>query len=163
MSAHQILTFAVVTLVSTACNPFHQRPAVEVTAQDATLNTRWHANLASPASLAGAVQMNGTASMAPSQDSTSTDVTLALANATPGGIHPWAVHWGQCGEGQDRGVFGASDAYKALTVESDGRATGIATVQLHTPSTGSYFVVVQASLANPETVVACGNLAPPTQ
>ena len=60
-------------------------------------------------------------------------------------------------------MFGASDAYKALTVESGGRATGIATVQLRTPNTGSHFVVVQASLANPETVVACGNLAPPTR
>jgi hypothetical protein len=29
------------------------------------LNSRWHANLATPANLAGAVQMNGSASMAP--------------------------------------------------------------------------------------------------
>jgi hypothetical protein len=29
--------------------------------------------------------------------------------------------------------------------------------------TGRYFVVVLASAANPETIVACGNLAPPTQ
>ena len=93
MSAHRILTFTIVTLISTACNPFHQRPAVEVTAHDATLNTRWHANLASPASLAGAVQMNGTASMAPSRDSTSTDITLALANATHSHFHAFGIDW----------------------------------------------------------------------
>jgi hypothetical protein len=134
-----------------------------VSAQDATLNTRWHANLASPASLAGVVQMNGPASMAPSPDSTSTDITIALANASPGGLHPWAVRRGQCGAGMSGGVFGPSEAYKVLKVESDGHANGTATVSLQTPRTGSYFVVVQASVANPETIVACGNLAPPTR
>jgi hypothetical protein len=31
------------------------------------------------------------------------------------------------------------------------------------PTSGNYFVTVSASAANAETVVACGNLAPPTQ
>ena len=161
MSTPRFLTAAVAVLLSSAC--FHQKPAVEVSTQDATLNTRWHANLASPASLAGAVQINGSASMAPSADSTSTDITLDLANAAPGGLHPWAVHRGQCGTGTDYGVYGQREWYPALTVGSDGRANGVAAVQLRTPRTGSYFVVVYASAANAETVVACGNLAPPTQ
>jgi hypothetical protein len=163
MYTHRFLTVTLTVFTSMACNPFHQSPVVQVSAQDATLNTRWHANLASPASLAGAVQMNGSASMAPSPDSTSTDITLDLANASPGGLHPWAVHWGQCGDGLDRGVFGPGEAYKPLKVESDGRANGTATVALRTPRTGSYFVVAYASVANPEMIVACGNLAPPTQ
>ena len=163
MSTHRLLTVTLTVLTSIACNPFHQSPVVQVSAQDATLNTRWHANLASPASLAGAVQMNGSASMAPSPDGTSTDVTLDLANASPGGLHPWALHRGQCGAGMNDGVFGPGEAYKPLTVESDGRANGTATVQLQTPKTGRYFVVVYASEANPEMIVACGNLAPPTQ
>ena len=50
MSTHRFLTVALSVLVSTAC--FHRDPAVEVSTKDATLNTRWHANLASPASLA---------------------------------------------------------------------------------------------------------------
>jgi hypothetical protein len=161
MSSHRILTVALSVLLSTAC--FHQDPVVEVSAQDATLNTRWHANLASPANLAGAVQMNGSASMAPSPDSTSTDITLDLANASPGGLHPWAIHRGQCGTGTDYGVFGPREAYPTLKVGSDGLAHGVATVSLRTPRTGNYFVAVYASVGNAETIVACGNLAPPTQ
>jgi hypothetical protein len=134
-----------------------------VSAKNATLNSRWHANLASPASLAGAVQMNGSASMAPSPNGSTTNITVDLANASPGGLHPWEAHFGQCGAGTDDGVFGVEDAYKPLKVESDGRATGTATVQLYTPKTGRYFVVVHASVANSETIVACGNLAPPTE
>ncbi|HET6946402.1 MAG TPA: hypothetical protein VFJ45_01165 [bacterium] len=161
MSPRLLITLAIV--LSAACGAFRQDPAVQVSAQDATLNSRWHANLASPASLAGAVQMNGSASMAPSPDGTGTEITLSLANASPGGVHPWAVHWGQCGSGMDDGVFGPSEAYDALEVESDGRATGTATVAVRTPRTGSYFVVVRASSANSGTIIACGNLAPPTQ
>lgn len=163
MPTHRMLTVTLALIASTACNPFHHAQAVHVSAQDATLNSRWHANLASPASLAGAVQMNGSASMAPSPTGTSTTITINLANASPGGRHPWAIHMGQCGAGMDSGVFGTSDAYKTLEVQSDGAATGAATVPLQTPSTGSYFAVVLASTANIETVVACGNLAPPTQ
>lgn len=163
MSTYRLLTVSLAILTSTACNPFRHDPAVSVSAQDAMLNSRWHANLASPASLAGAVQMNGSASMAPSADGNSTNVTLSLANASPGGLHPWAVHWGQCGAGMDDGMFGMSEAYNLLKVESDGHANGTATVPLQTPRTGRYFVVVQASAANSETIVACGNLAPPTQ
>ena len=163
MSPHRTLTFTLSLLAATACTSVRQAPAVQVSAADATLNSRWYANLASPGSLAGVVQMNGSASMAPSPDGASTDVTLSLANASPGGVHPWAVHWGQCGAGMDNGVFGRGETYRALEVDSDGHANGTAAVPLPTPATGRYFVVVLASAANPETIVACGNLAPPTQ
>ncbi len=33
---------------------------------------------------------------------------------------------------------------------------------MKTPSSGDYFAVIYASQANASTVVACGNLAPPT-
>jgi hypothetical protein len=155
-----MVTFAILT--SSACNPFHRAPAVTVSAENATLNTSWHANLASPATLAGAVQMNGSVSMAPGANRGSTDVTLNLANASPGGLHPWGVHTGQCGPGMDGGVLGPSDAYKQLKVESDGRANRTVTIGVQTPTSGSYFVVVFASVGNAETVVACGNFAPPT-
>ena len=167
MSTHRLLAVAVSAVLSAAC--FHQDPVVQVSAQDATLNTRWHANLASPADLAGIVQMKGSASMAPSPDSTSTNITIALANASPGGMHPWAVHRGQCGtrtdywNGTDDGIFGPSEAYATLEVGSDGLANGVATVSQQTPKSGEYFVVIYASVANADRIVACGNLAPPTQ
>jgi hypothetical protein len=161
MSKHPLFMLTVSAFALTACNPFRHEPAVEVSAVDVNLNARWHANLASPAELAGAVQMNGTASMAPGEKTGTTLVTLNLANATPGGVHPWQLGLGQCGA--EEGVFGTADAYQPVTVDRDGRASASATVPLETPTTGHYFVVVRASAANAETTVACGNLAPPTQ
>jgi hypothetical protein len=139
-----------------------QQAAVELSTGDAALNSRWHANLASPATLAGIVQMSGSASMAPASVG-STIVTLDLANASPGGVHPWEVRAGQCGSEYDGGVFGETDAYEPLEVGSDGQVRGSATVAMETPESGRYFVVVHASEVNSETVVACGNLAAPTR
>jgi hypothetical protein len=113
--------------------------------------------------LAGAVQMNGSASMAPTPDGSKTMVSIVLANASPGGHHPWSVQQGQCGTGADQGMFGKSDEYKTLDVASGGAAKGEASIPLVTPASGDYFVVVRASPLNWETVVACGNLAPPTR
>jgi len=152
-----LLALSTVTLV--ACNPFHHEDPVQVNTKDGTLNSRWHANLASPADLAGAVQMNGTASMAPA-GSQSTTVMLDLANATPGGHHPWALHRGQCGS--DQGLIGSAGAYPVAEVGHDGHATSSATLPIEAPTSGSYFVTVAASSANEAVVVACGNLAPPT-
>ena len=105
MSFHRFIPVIGTLLVGAACGSFRGDPAVAVTAEDATLNSRWHANLASPANLAGAVQMNGSASMAPGSGGSNTTITLNLANASPGGIHPWAAHRGQCGAGMDEGLL----------------------------------------------------------
>jgi hypothetical protein len=156
---HRLLMLAVSAFALASCNPFRNESAVEVSTKDENLNSRWHANLATPAELAGAVQMNGSASMAPGTTG-STMVVLNLANATPGGLHPWQLHRGQCGS--DEGVFGAADLYRAAKVGSDGHATSSANVPLITPTTGNYFVIVRASAANNAVTVACGNLAPPT-
>jgi hypothetical protein len=157
------LTVVLSVLATAACNPFHRGQAVQMSTEDATLNTRWHANLASPATLAGVVQMSGSASMAPDADNTHTTVTVDLANASPGGVHPWEAHMGQCGTGMDYGIFGLRDEYKPLEVDSDGHASAHATLALQTPRSGGYFVVVRASEANFGTIVSCGNLAPPTR
>jgi hypothetical protein len=163
MSTLRLLAVTLTLLATAACNPFNRGQAVEVTTADAMLNSRWHGNLASPASLAGAVQMSGSATMAPNADHRRTIVDLELANAAPGGLHPWELHRGQCGSSGDYGLVGPSDAYKALDVDSDGRATSEATIDMQTPTSGDYFAVVYASQANSRTVVACGNLAPPTR
>jgi hypothetical protein len=160
MSNHRLLMLAISAVALTACNPFRHEQAVQVSAKDENLNSRWHANLATPAELAGAVQMNGSASMAPGTKTGNTTVSLDLANATPGGLHPWQLHVGQCGS--DQGVFGSADAYQVAKVGRDGKATSTASVPIETPKTGSYFVIVRASAANDAMTVACGNLAPPT-
>jgi hypothetical protein len=161
MPGHRFLMLAVSAFALAACNPFHRKPAVEMSARDVNLNSRWHATLTSPSELAGAVQMNGSVSMAPGSNSGNTTVSLRLANAAPGGVHPWAVHRGQCGA--DQGVFGSSGAYEPIEIGDKGRASASATIPLETPETGAYFVSVQASAANGQTTVACGNLAPPTE
>jgi hypothetical protein len=152
-------------LALVACNPLRspmkQAPVVQVSARDANVNARWHGTLTSPSSLAGAVQMTGSVSMSPGSNSGNTNVALLLANASPGGLHPWQLHRGQCG--MDDGVFGTSDAYKTLKVDENGRASSTASVPLVMPSDGRYFVSVGASVANSEMIVACGNLASPTQ
>jgi hypothetical protein len=134
--------------------------AVEMSSADVNLNTRWNGTLASPPSLAGAVQMSGSASMAPSGDRM-THVRVDLANATPGGQHPWALHRGQCD--RDQGVVGERSAYNALKIDGDGRAQGSAEVDFHTPTSGSFSVWVMASEGNASMLVACANLAPPSR
>jgi hypothetical protein len=152
-------------LALVACNPFRspmkQDPVVRVTTNDANVNARWHGTLASPSNLAGAVQMTGSISMSPGSSAGNTSVALLLANASPGGLHPWQLHRGQCGT--DDGVFGTAAAYKTLKVDEYGRASSTANLPLVMPSDGRYYVSVGASVANAETIVACGNLASPTQ
>ena len=160
MRTARFLTLAAVAFVAWGCNPFHHQRAVEVSNGDVNLNSRWHANLATPAELAGAVQMKGTATMAPNASSGKTTVSLDIANAAPGGVHPWAVHRGQCGA--DDGVFGGAESYQPVKIEGDGHGSTVAVIPVETPTAGSFFVSVRASAANEETVVACGNLAPPT-
>ena len=148
-----------------ACNPFRsplkQDPVVRVTTNDANVNSRWHGTLTSPSNLAGAVQMTGQISMSPGGSPGNTSVALLLANASPGGLHPWQLHRGQCGTSD--GVFGTPEAYSTIKVDEFGRASSTANVPLVMPTDGRYFVSVGASAANPQTIVACGNLASPTQ
>lgn len=156
---------AVGTFSVLGCNPFRsplkQDPVVEVTRRDANVNARWHGTLASPSSLAGAVQMKGSVAMSPGSTSGNTRVTIELSNASPGGLHPWQLHRGQCG--MDDGVFGSASGYKSLKVDDEGKASDAVTLPMAMPVEGRFYVSVGASAANPETIVACGNLAPPTQ
>ena len=147
-------------VAAAACNPFHREPVSEVS-RDVNANSRWRASLVSPAALAGAVQMQGSASMQPTGNGQGTVLSVSLSNATPGGIHPWQVRRGQCGS--DQGAFSAGATYQPLKIGDDGRGETGVTVPGATPDSGEYFVTVSASAANPETVVACGNLAPPAR
>ncbi len=161
-SMRNLRSFALVAaaLALGACSVFQPKSAVKVSATDATLNSSWHARIASPSQLAGAVQMNGSASMAPGKKRETTLVLLKLGNTSPGGVHPWALHRGECGA--DEGVFGALEDYPSLRIGRDGTGSSSATITLDTPTDGNYFVSVQASPTNPELTVACGNLAAPT-
>lgn len=149
-------------LLLLACNAFGHKNAVEVDPKNAKLRTLWNASLATPADLAGAVQMQGHATMGPASSAERTRITIDLSNATPGGSHPWEVHQGQCG-GQDGGIVGASGDYQPLKIDDDGTAHRTADLDVAVPSSGTYYVAVHAATTNRETVVACGNFAPPVE
>lgn len=158
---HRVVT-GLLVLVSAACNPFRGPPAVEMGEPDAMLHERWNATLISPSNLAGVVEITGSASMAPTAGA-GTLISVDLANATPGGRHPWEASQGQCGSGGSQGALGSSSAYAPIEVDSDGHGHRTATLEVRTPEMGRYFVVVYASDANARTVIACGNLAAPSQ
>lgn len=155
--SHQSAVLAAVLALG-ACAGFHK--ADKVSPNDANLNSTWHASIASPTQLAGAVQMSGSASMAPGTKRGTTEVVIKLGNSSPGGLHPWSLHRGRCGA--DEGMLGTFDDYSPLKVRANGTADSHAVVKLDTPATGEFFVSVQASIMNRELIVGCGNLAPPT-
>jgi hypothetical protein len=149
---------AVSLLVGVACHGSVQiNPSPKI-----PTSSRWTGTLATPPNLAGAVQIHGTAWMAqPSMsDSAHTLISLQITNAASGGLHPWSIRQGTCGN--DQGEFGSERAYRPLHVGSDGTASATVTQNQPPPRTGSYFVQVVASPTNTGTVIACGNLAPPS-
>jgi hypothetical protein len=136
------------------------RGAVEINPKSEEVSSRWNARLATPAALAGAIQVQGNGWMGSDpKDSGQTRAEVEISNAAPGGVHPWHVHRGRCG--QDQGIVGPADAYKPLKVGGDGKADASALLPFPVPTAGSFFVNVHASAANMGAIVACGNLAPP--
>ena len=135
---------------------------VEIDPNRELVGSRWNAILATPAHLAGAVQVKGTGWMAGEEDDTTkTRAFVTVQNAVPGGEHPWHVHLGQCGA--DRGILGPPQAYEPLRVDGDGEAEASAELPVAEPMAGQYFINVHASRNNMGTIIACGNLAPPSR
>ena len=122
---------------------------------------RWTATLATPTQLIGASQVTGTGWMAADEDATQTRAVATIANATPGGEHPWHVHVGRCGS--NGAIVGDASAYRPLKVGGSGRAEASAKLNLPLPRSGEFYVNVHASATNLGTIIACGNLAPPTR
>ncbi|HEX2217877.1 MAG TPA: hypothetical protein VHG35_03685 [Gemmatimonadales bacterium] len=135
---------------------------VEIDPNRERVGSRWNAVLATPSQLTGAVQVKGTGWMAGVEDDTlKTLASVTIENAVPGGVHPWHIHVGQCGN--DRGILGPADAYEPLEVGGNGQAASTAELPIQVPSAGQYFVNVHASRNNMGTIIACGNLAPPSR
>ena len=82
MHNHRVLMLAVSAFALASCNPFRHEAAVQVSTKDENLSSRWHANLVTPAELAGAVQMKGSASMAPGTKTGNTTVSFDQARGS---------------------------------------------------------------------------------
>jgi hypothetical protein len=151
---------AVATITATAACSLFQKPATQIQPQDVPVNERWNATLATPSGLQGAVQLRGTGYLA--RDPKGSKAVIHVSNATPGGEHPWSVRAGLCGNA-DNPVFGDPSAYPNLKVDKDGTAQTSATLSAPFPTSGDYSLEVRASPTNVGTIIACGNLAPPSQ
>jgi hypothetical protein len=135
---------------------------VDIDPSREAVGTRWNAVLATSRQLAGAIQVKGTGWMAGDEgDTAKTRAAVMIENAVPGGEHPWHVHVGRCGT--DRGIFGPADAYQPLRVGGGGNAESEAELPVPVPTSGEYFINVHASAHNMGTIIACGNLAPPSR
>lgn len=154
----RIASLALLAFAGASCGG---RQPVEIN-PNAQLASRWNASLSTPAGLAGALQIRGGAWMGGDEKNTSeTEARVSISNAAPGGVHPWHVHRGQCGS--DQGILGPADSYKPLKVDGDGRAESTAKLSMPVPKSGDYYLNVHASAANMQTIVACGNFAPPSR
>lgn len=152
---------AFAALIAAALAACGKKP-VEINPTAEPIANRWNAVLATPPGLAGAIQVHGTGWMAPDpKDTLQTRAHVDITNAAPGGVHPWHVHRGQCGS--DLGILGPPDAYNQLKVGGDGKSSADAKLDVPMPKAGQYFINVHASSANMSTIVACGNLAPPSR
>jgi hypothetical protein len=157
MDTHRILVLAA-TAAMTSCGVLGGSSGQSVEAEVAP-QSRWQGTLNSPRNLTGAVALTGTVWMAPLPGSRGTHVSITIDNATPGGVHPWAVHIGRCGS--DDGVFGTSSGLEPLEVDRDGEASASGTLTVRPTEGENYFVSVLAAPSNRDLVVACANLAPP--
>jgi hypothetical protein len=135
--------------------------ASSINTDELGVGDRWNASLATPAELIGALQVTGTGWMATDENPDRTRAGASLLNATPGGEHPWHVHVGRCGS--NGSIVGEASAYRPLKVGGNGRAEASATLNMPLPRSGEFYVNVHASAANLGTIIACGNLAPPTR
>jgi hypothetical protein len=137
-----IVTLMALTATA-ACNPFASKSKVgQINPENSSANTAWNATLSTPSGMTGAVDVHGTATLA-AHGSGKSVATVTITNAAPGGVHPWHVYQGQCGGNGE--VVGSATAYPPLNVNGAGTATAVATLPLELPTSGSYYVAVNAS------------------
>ena len=156
MRKHSPIMLIFVMLGAAACHS--SKPTTQLKPSDAARRNEWKASLFTPSELAGVMQVRGTATWSPDGDAASL-VTVNMSNATSGGLHPWHIHRGRCGDNGP--VVGDAAAYKPLTVDEKGSAAATAHLNVAMPREGNYYVNVHALATNMATIISCGNLAPP--
>jgi hypothetical protein len=135
-----------------------KKPTTQLNAAESVRQYEWRGALSTPSELAGAMQVRGTGTWAREGENAS-HATVTISNATPGGIHPWHVHRGRCGDNGP--IVGDAAAYKPLAVDGNGNASSTARLKVTLPDSGTYYVNVHALATNMGMIISCGNLAPP--
>lgn len=98
----------------------------------------------------------GTASVTPSKDGAGTEVTVTIADDTPGATRPWHIHTGSCEK--SGGVVGGGRAYTPIVIDDKGQCSGKATLAVVLADTATYYVNIHDAAASMGTIVACGDL-----
>jgi hypothetical protein len=111
----------------------------------------WTATL----SAVGGSGVTGTASARDMDDAT--HATIDIRGARSGGVHPWHIHEGSCGDA-NAPVVGPASAYPPLNVGAGGTASAQAHVPVELNEARNYIVNVHASASNMGTIIACGDL-----
>lgn len=83
------------------------------------------------------------------------DAEIEIRSDVPSAVRPWHVHFGTCGSGG--AIVGPAEAYRTLTIASDGTAEVSAQVFAAYDLGADYHVNVHISPAD-LTVIACGDL-----
>ena len=152
----RLLTAAVVAgtavMMAACASKMEETSTGSVTPSTSASGMRWSANLA-PMNGSG---VTGSATVTPGSNANSTQVDLMVSGAPAGGVHPWHVHRGQCGN--DQGIVGPANAYPAVAVGADGTGRVLATIPAGLDRGGQYMVNVHQSPQDMGTIVACGNL-----
>lgn len=151
--AHVIL---VTLLVLPACG---RRPVAVITTPDNVVASRWNARLSTPSAMQGVVQVQGRSWITAIDEGRKSRVDVEVSNLTAGGEHPWVLRTGQCGLTGAELLRATGD--NALKIGRDGRARADKTMDRYFQTSGDYALEVLASRDNNNTVLACGNFAPP--
>lgn len=89
-----------------------------------------------------------------------TQLTITIENAQPGANFTWVVREGRCGE--QGAVVGAANSYRALAVDSQGKAGTTMEIAARLDEAKDYVVELYATSTDPATgrpaVAACGDL-----
>lgn len=111
----------------------------------------WSATLAA----VGGSGVSGTATATEMDDAT--HATVSITGARGGGVHPWHIHEGSCGDSNPP-IVGPASAYPPLNAGSGGTARAEAHVPVELNEARRYIVNVHASPTNLGTIIACGAL-----
>ena len=128
-----------------------ERGAMDVDVERPGQAETWNARL----SAVGGSGVTGTATAADMNDAT--HATITIMGGRSGGVHPWHIHEGRCGD-PNPPIVGPASAYPPLNVGSGGNATAQAHVPVELNEAKNYIVNVHASPTNLGTIISCGDL-----
>lgn len=149
----RIALTATATATMAACAFLNKHPVGQVGPEKSRATTRWDATLSTPSGATGTRGAAALVAMGPNQSW----AVVSITNAAPHGARAWHVYQGQCGD--DGAAVGPASAYPLLKVDRDGDAASTALLPLGVPTSGAYYIIVNAAAATTQTAAACGNLA----